>query len=537
MEVDKKFRDLQVFKEELEGYHGATKLWNIPDVTSSVLYQNLSSSIGISLDQTVSEVIKKIRTALCVESVYLQFIKFQQEFRSGNIITWALRLPENKRKELLRDYKTYELLQIAFSLPEHYFQINPKIFKKWDREHNRNVFAGAIDAMIIDPQKVPQDSLDALGIQLDPDCQNLKNVFKTMRSLKYFAGNEKKYTPTVNEYKWKFITLSSQSQMYQTDHHPTAWEKRKEDVSVQMAVYTNLFSLLRREGHILESLEEKKQQYTEIKHTLISLINQIDWKKKCYGASVKKQVDDIIQEIDAATSAKVMAQKVYHLYVVHGKHSEQDKKHLEAAIRQFTQRVSQIIGISSNIQLHALALEDALRQQQHDLEMFHAQVMSNISREPVISPLEYERFLFAFKNYYIHKLTKLQEPFRTFDAQIHRIFGTVDEMSNQDPKKVMERAEIIVSLQRRFLNAYILEHQYKEWLLSVKDIQKHASNSFDQALQNPYPAIYNMLFADIDEKRVAFSPDFSYQEITAFFAELKDMKLLEKKIERLLQHV
>lgn len=229
-----------------------------------------------------------------------------------------------------------------------------------------------------------------------------------------------------------------------------------------MAVYPDLFSLIRREWHILESLEDKKISYKAIKNKLISIINEIDRNQKCYGASVRNQVDGIIKEIDAATSAKVVAQKIYHLYAVHGKHSEQDKKRLRAAVRQFTMRISQIIGIASNVQLHSLTLEDVLEDQQSELEMFHAKVKGAIPYGETISLSEYEKFLFAFENYFTYKSEYLKEPFRTFDAQISRVFGTVEDMRKQNAELVMKKADLIISLQRRFLDAYILEHTYKE---------------------------------------------------------------------------
>lgn len=110
------------------------------------------------------------------------------------------------------------------------------------------MFLSAIDALIIDPEKVPQSSLAALGIkQLDPDCQNLKNIFKSMHPVSFQIGSEKKFTPTINMYDGKFITLASQSRLYNATEPVTQGEKKKEDIHVQMAVYPDLFSLIRRE--------------------------------------------------------------------------------------------------------------------------------------------------------------------------------------------------------------------------------------------------------------------------------------------------
>lgn len=188
--------------------------------------------------------------------------------------------------------------------------------------------------MVIDPAKVPQSSLNALGItHLDPDCQNLKNIFKDMHNLKYTVGDETKRTPTINTTKdGQFITFSSQSVFYSVEGIPTQGEKRKEDILTQMAVYPDLLSLVRREGHILEDLQDKKFTYYKVKRSLISMIRQIDWTQDGYGANIVSQVDELIKDINKATSATVIAQKIYHFYKIHGQHRLHDRQHLQAGI-------------------------------------------------------------------------------------------------------------------------------------------------------------------------------------------------------------
>jgi len=75
----KKFQELQTIKEQLQEHHGATRLQNIPEFTSSALYKDLTqtSTIGYSLDITVSAVIQRIDDILSAESIILQFAKYQ----------------------------------------------------------------------------------------------------------------------------------------------------------------------------------------------------------------------------------------------------------------------------------------------------------------------------------------------------------------------------------------------------------------------------------------------------------------------------
>jgi len=186
-----------------------------------------------------------------------------------------------------------------------------------------------------------------------------------------------------------------------------------------MSVYPDIFSLIRREEYIIDANQEKQQTYTDIKKKLLDSIRAIDWNKKDYSIRVQHNIQDIITEIDAATSAKVMADKLYRLYKITGNHSENDKKLLQASMRNFTQRIAQLIGISAHTQLHLLTLNDTLDDQNRKLEFFYSQIAMFLA-DPQLS---YDKFLMAFENYYRPIASKRKEPFRTFDRQIKQCFG------------------------------------------------------------------------------------------------------------------
>ena len=83
-----------------------------------------------------------------------------------------------------------------------------------------------------------------------------------------------------------------------------------------MSVYPDIFSMVRREEHIIDSTQEKQQEYADIKIELMNSIKKIEWNKKQYSNAVQTTVKNIITEIDAATSAKILADKLYHLYKI-----------------------------------------------------------------------------------------------------------------------------------------------------------------------------------------------------------------------------
>jgi hypothetical protein len=225
----KNFEELQIIKEKLQEYHGATKLQNIPEIASSTLYQNLTTGIMVSLDQTVSEVLQKINIALSAESVILQFVKFQEQLDKKVIIP-SQRTPANQRLEFYKSKNLHEWLEMILSPKEYYFTINPASFKKGDKKHNRGVFQNAIDMVVINPENVAESSLDTLDITLDHDCQNLKDIFKKMRPLNYQDAEEKKYTIRIHEYEGKYIVFATNKVAYDTKQPATKGEQKKEDV-------------------------------------------------------------------------------------------------------------------------------------------------------------------------------------------------------------------------------------------------------------------------------------------------------------------
>jgi len=238
--------EIQSILKELSLHHGNTQLQGIPDIANQKLAEILGNNY---LDMTVKKAKEQLMHFFTNESLLLQEKKFEEACENHIIIKKNSKLEGNERLGLLKDYKLYELLQIAFSPKTHYFQIAPEAFTEFKGDI-RELYKKAIDVMLIDPMKVSQSSLDALGIkQLDPDCQNLKEILKSMVSLKYHTSSgEEKYTPTINlTPDGKVITLSSQSVIYPATPPATQAEKNKKDVTVQMAVYKDLFSLIRRE--------------------------------------------------------------------------------------------------------------------------------------------------------------------------------------------------------------------------------------------------------------------------------------------------
>lgn len=506
-----KFTTLVDIKERLQAYHGATKLRNIPEASSFALFLNLSVDTTITLDQTVNDVLKRIHATLNTESIISQFWPYQRAMKAKSILP-ANRLPENQRLEFYKGKNTHERLQMLLSPDQYYFTINRTQFRKDDKKHNREVFQKAIDTVVIDPENIADSSLETLWISLDQDCQNLKEIFKQMRPLNYQDAEEKKSTIRIHEYDGKYIVFSAYKTIFDAEQPVTKWEQRKEDIIGHISVYPDIFSMIRREEYIIDSASEKQQEYADIKKTLIASIKEIDWNKKEYSIRVQQNVKEIIDEIDQATSAKIMADKLYHLYKITWKHSNNDKLLLEASMRAFTQRMAQLVGISSHTQLHLVELDDILEDQTMDIQYFHTQVALSLTK-PTLRRQQ-DTFLVACENYYnsFTRYATLKEPFLTFAQQIQSVCGKtlLDVKRNVSPD-MLAKMQKIVGLQQRVLVWYTLEHELN---LEEKTIAKVA-----QELKDIQPG---------------FSVDMTKQQRDGFFDELKNLKILQREIDEII---
>lgn len=193
MEARETISNIYQLKKKLAPYHGACLVKNVPVVIKKCLLPILESSYA---NKTVAYTRQELSKTLNKTSIELQSVKFQQQVEEGKIIP-SQSSPRNQRMKFYDSTNTHDRVQMLLSPDNNYFVIDPKRFvseaKRVDmemsqaekRKHNNDVFHDGIDVAIISPDKVSDDSLATLGIEPDPDYQNLKDVFKHMHPLEY----------------------------------------------------------------------------------------------------------------------------------------------------------------------------------------------------------------------------------------------------------------------------------------------------------------------------------------------------------------
>jgi len=96
----------------------------------------------------------------------------------------------------------------------------------------------------------------------------------------------------------------------------------------------------------------------------------------------------------------------------------------------------------------------------------------------------------------------------------------------------MVKADIIVTLQKKYRETYTWEHAYKRGELSIQELQeKLLDTSDDMSIKHHAPWAYDLISVAIYQQRKHFSPDFTPQQLSNFFDDLQDLTVLDSLID------
>ena len=119
-----------------------------------------------------------------------QIPQYQQTLNSGKIVPPKAVLEWKKKEEMASVNYLPMILQSAFSPSDYYFR-KPFGGKATHKE--------LIDAVVIDPNKIPQSFLEVFQIDaVAVDAQNIKELFKRAQPLEYYKEKSEKTRRIVN---------------------------------------------------------------------------------------------------------------------------------------------------------------------------------------------------------------------------------------------------------------------------------------------------------------------------------------------------
>jgi hypothetical protein len=93
----------------------------------------------------------------------------------------------------------YKILQIACSDPKYFFVDNGRlVFDKQSAQNNRRIYQELVDYVLIIPSTLPTSFLQQFDIkEVDPQAQNIKDIFNLAKPLRYMDQTKQKYTNRV----------------------------------------------------------------------------------------------------------------------------------------------------------------------------------------------------------------------------------------------------------------------------------------------------------------------------------------------------
>ncbi len=416
------------------------------------------------------ELLRIKQTDLALQS---QIPQYQQTLCSGKIVPPKSVLEWKKKEEIASINYLPMILQSAFSPSDYYFR-KPFGSKATHKE--------LINAVVIDPNKIPQSFLDVFQIDAaDVATQNVKELFARAQALEYYKEKSEKTRRVVN-IDGKIVIFRTLELLLDDEKPYTQWSKRRHDTKKYMNAFPTLYGALRSQYHTIDSEFVKVEKYDTIKQSIVELMQQI--KVEIKDMSLHRQIDQIILEIGQASSFPIMASKVYGLFELNFHNKSIAAKQLEGIHNKLSHEQSHLLHAVTEMSLQNKALEKYLYIQESSIAMFHTQVLKNVATRDV------GQMLFAFDTY-VRDIKNVQkaEPFLSFDRDIHDIFS----WTQKNPFKLLLKAELLVFFQSLLLKFHQLEHKVKMGTTKPDDFV------FDTTIFTKYPELYSTFFKTIDD--------------------------------------
>lgn len=425
----------------------------------------------------------------------------------------------------------YKILQIACSDPKYFFVDNGRlVFDKQSAQNNRKIYQELIDSVVIVPSTLPPSFLQQFAIkEIDPQAQNIKDIFKLAKPLRYVDQTKQRYTNRVLFYQWKIIIFRTVKTMLSYDQPNTVGEKRKYDTNKYFNTYESIYDAIRSQEYILEGQEESVNDIKMIQKTIVELIHDIKFDIKNF--EIKRKLDTIQEVVQNAKSHHIVAAQIHNLNNIMGQHPEIEKQHLVWAKNKFSKRIADITQHVAMIDIQTNEMKNILHEGEYLIKMLHANFFDNIA----FDGSKNEQILFAFEKFFAAKwkLDYIPDPFATFFNQISRYLGdSVDAIKRQSVEDFLTKAGLLFLMQRISLALAKVEHQLKKGERIYQEIDLFSEINIVEILMK-HPKLhqrYDTFFASIIEyinELVAMmkEPEGKEEEIQKYWDELQHISL------------
>lgn len=425
----------------------------------------------------------------------------------------------------------YKILQIACSDPKYFFIDNGRlVFDKESAQNNRKIYQELVDSVVIVPSILPPSFLQQFNIkEIDSQAQNIKDIFKSAKPLRYMDTTKQKYTNRVLFNQWKIIVFRTVKTMLSYDQPNTAGEKRKHDTNKYFNTYGSIYDAIRSQEYIVEGQEQSINDIKTLQKTILELIYDI--KLDIKNGEIKRKLDTIQEVVQNAKSHHIVAAQIHNLNNIVGQHSEREKQHLVWVKNKFSKRIAEIGQYVAMIDIQTNEMKNILHEGEYILEILHANFFDNIA----FDGSKNEQILFAFEKFFAakSKLDYIPDPFARFFDQITRYLGaSLDAIKKQWVENFLTRAGALFLIQRISFVIAKIEHQVKKEEKTYQEIDVLSEINIREILTK-YPKIhqtYDTFFASIIDTInelviVMKKPEGNQEKIQRYWDELQHISL------------
>jgi hypothetical protein len=155
----------------------------------------------------------------------------------------------------------------------------------------------------------------------------------------------------------------------------TQGEKRRTEIRTTFNTFDNLYDAIRSQQYAIDGSAEKQDEYKQLQKDILRLAQDI--RVSGYGekdAEFQRKLNDITDQIQGATNAKVLAANLQNLQQLTTTNKSVDFNLLQGAKNKFTKRFKDLQNIISIIERQLNEMEHILVQHESALDMFLNQI-------------------------------------------------------------------------------------------------------------------------------------------------------------------
>ena len=273
----------------------------------------------------------------------------------------------------------YKNLQRSLSSSDTYFVGNTHLFKRWDAQHNQQIFDVFVDYVVVDKDLIPDNFLKLFDLRMDDP--NLEQKVIALFKRKRILDPKSARIVFIDD---KIVIFRNDERLVHTDEvqNLTQWEKRRTNRLMHFNTFSSIYDAIRSQYYIIENSQNKQIVCKTHQQSALSLAKEL----RTYGLtciqdqSRNRKFSSLVQDLEHVRNFRDLAASLYRLDQLTFKNSYLDSQRLEWAQHDFKQRFLDLQSIIGKVNIHLNDLELILSEHEAIFDYFVTQIkFANLS--------------------------------------------------------------------------------------------------------------------------------------------------------------